>query len=471
MSPAVYEADYVVIGAGAVGMAFADVIVTESEASVVMIDRRAHPGGHWNDAYSFVRLHQPSAYYGVNSTPLGRNQKDDSGPNAGLYELASGDEVREYFDQVMRDRFLASGRVRYFPMSEYAGGRVTSLLTGDHTEVRARRKIVDAAYLGSEVPSTCSPAFGIAAGTPLVPINDLIRISRPFDRYVIIGAGKTGVDACLWLLDQGVEPSAITWVRPRDAWMIDRANIQGGEEFFERTMDSFVTQLEVITQSQSIEALFTRLESAGQLLRVDQECWPTMYRSATVTKSELDVLRRVENVVRLGHVRRIDQDAIMLEHGSVPTHPNWLYVDCSSSGLRRRPPVAVFGEDRVTLQYVVNGGQPTYSAALTAYVELTQEGDVTKNSLCHPMPITGDVMDLPRNMLADMLVRQRWAGEPLLRQWMARSRLDPTMGVASRIDPSDSAKVAVMDRYRDIAGPARSRLRDLLASSALQSGF
>ena len=114
------EADYVVIGAGAVGMAFTDVMVTDSDASIVIVDKRAHPGGHWNDAYSFVRLHAPAAYYGVNSKQLGRGQLDDSGPNAGLYELASGDEVRAYFDQVMRDEFLASGRVRYFPMSEYS---------------------------------------------------------------------------------------------------------------------------------------------------------------------------------------------------------------------------------------------------------------------------------------------------------------------------------------------------------------
>jgi L-2-hydroxyglutarate oxidase LhgO len=41
-----FEADYVVIGGGAVGMSFVDVILAESDASVIMVDRRAHPGGH-----------------------------------------------------------------------------------------------------------------------------------------------------------------------------------------------------------------------------------------------------------------------------------------------------------------------------------------------------------------------------------------------------------------------------------------
>ena len=48
------QADYVVVGSGAVGMAFADIILTESDASVLIIDRYAKPGGHWNVAYPFV---------------------------------------------------------------------------------------------------------------------------------------------------------------------------------------------------------------------------------------------------------------------------------------------------------------------------------------------------------------------------------------------------------------------------------
>ena len=67
------SADYLVIGSGAMGMAFTDVLMTESEATVVMVDQHHRPGGHWNDAYPFVRLHQPSAFYGVNSRKLGND--------------------------------------------------------------------------------------------------------------------------------------------------------------------------------------------------------------------------------------------------------------------------------------------------------------------------------------------------------------------------------------------------------------
>ncbi len=79
------SADYLVIGSGAMGMAFTDVLVTETDATVVMVDTHHRPGGHWNDAYPYVRLHQPSAFYGVNSKPLGNDVKDQTGWNAGLY--------------------------------------------------------------------------------------------------------------------------------------------------------------------------------------------------------------------------------------------------------------------------------------------------------------------------------------------------------------------------------------------------
>ena len=83
------ETDYLIIGGGAVGMAFADSLIAQSDADLVIVDRRHRPGGHWNDAYPFVHLHQPSAFYGVNSRVLGSDSIDEVGPNAGFYERAT----------------------------------------------------------------------------------------------------------------------------------------------------------------------------------------------------------------------------------------------------------------------------------------------------------------------------------------------------------------------------------------------
>ena len=78
------EADYLVVGAGAMGMAFIDTLVSETDATVVVVDRNDQPGGHWTTAYPFVRLHQPSAYYGVNSRDLGSDTIDHERPQRGL---------------------------------------------------------------------------------------------------------------------------------------------------------------------------------------------------------------------------------------------------------------------------------------------------------------------------------------------------------------------------------------------------
>jgi cation diffusion facilitator CzcD-associated flavoprotein CzcO len=127
MSEDTLEADYVIVGAGAVGMAFADALLTDSDATMIMVDRRHKPGGHWNDAYPFVCLHAPSAYYGVNSRLLGADRIEETGFNRGPYELATGPEICAYYDRLMRQRFLPSGRVTYLPVSDFGKDGIAHL--------------------------------------------------------------------------------------------------------------------------------------------------------------------------------------------------------------------------------------------------------------------------------------------------------------------------------------------------------
>ena len=232
------------VGAGAMGLAFADTLVSESDATVVVVDRNDQPGGHWTTAYPFVRLHQPSAYYGVNSRNLGTDTIDQSGLNAGYYELASGAEVCAYFDAVMRQHLLPTGRVTYLPMSEYLGDGRIRTLGGEDIEVSARRVVTS--HVEIIVPSMRRPSYDIAPGVDCVPPNDLPRIREARDRYVIVGAGKTAMDACLWLLRHGVAPQRLTWIKPRDSWVLDRAAIQPGKQFAKGVLRDFSNQLAAV---------------------------------------------------------------------------------------------------------------------------------------------------------------------------------------------------------------------------------
>ena len=204
--------DYLIIGAGAMGMAFADSILTDSDATMVIVDRQHRPGGHWNDAYPFVRLHQPASMYGVASRPLGSGKKDVIGLNSGLYELASGHEVISHFDLVMQQRFLPSGRVQYFPMSEAVDEhRIVSSISGETLEVQAGT-IVDAAHSNMTVAATHVPKFSIGEGVTCVPPEPAPHAAGRFERFVVIGSGKTGMDTCLWLLANGATPDQVRWI-------------------------------------------------------------------------------------------------------------------------------------------------------------------------------------------------------------------------------------------------------------------
>jgi hypothetical protein len=98
-----------------------------------------------------------------------------------------------------------------------------SRLTGEATRVRVQRRVVDARYLETSIPATHIPSFDAEPGVRLIPVNDLVRLTGPASGYTVIGAGKTAMDACIWLLDSGVPPEMIRWIRPRDAWLLDRA--------------------------------------------------------------------------------------------------------------------------------------------------------------------------------------------------------------------------------------------------------
>ena len=294
------EADYLVVGAGAMGLAFIDTLVDETDATVVVVDRNDRPGGHWTTAYPFVRLHQPSAYYGVNSRNLGSDTIDQGGLNAGYYELASGAEVCAYFDAVMNQRLLPSGRVTYLPMSEYLGDGRVRTLAGDEIEVTARRVVTS--HIEITVPSMREPSYAVAPGVECVPPNDLPRIRDARDRYVIVGAGKTAMDACLWLLRHEVPASRLTWIKPRESWILDRAGIQPGSQFSKRVLRDFSNQFAAVNDAESLPDLFVRLEAKGSLMRIDQSVEPTMYRCAILSQAELEALRRIDDVVRMGHV-------------------------------------------------------------------------------------------------------------------------------------------------------------------------
>src|SRR5438128_9850760 len=113
------QTDYLVVGAGAMGMAFADTLIDHADVHVTLVDRRHAASGHWLDAYPFVQLHQASLFYGVASTVLGTGAVQPHGPESGLHERARRSEIQHYYDQILHRRFVGSGRVTFLGGSEH----------------------------------------------------------------------------------------------------------------------------------------------------------------------------------------------------------------------------------------------------------------------------------------------------------------------------------------------------------------
>ena len=456
-----FDTDYLVIGAGATAMAFVDTLLTESDATVVMVDRYHQPGGHWTVAYPYVRLHQPSAMYGVNSRPLGNETVDKTGWNAGLYELASASEICSYFDHVMRQTFLPSRRVSYFPMAEYDGsGRFHLTTSGEEYQVAVRHKIVDTTYQSVTVPAMQPPEFSISTGVPVVPPNELPTIRQPFDQYVIVGAGKTGIDACLWLLEQGVAPADLTWIMPRAPWLLDRANVQPIP--LRRADDiarEYAAKHEAIMRAESVPDLFDRLKAVGALLSIFPDERPTAFRCATVSLAELQELRKIENVVRLGRVKRITETEIELDGGAVPTSRRALHVNCTADAAKQLPIVPIFRDGLITLQSV-RVCQPVFSAALIAHMEATYPNDVMKNELCPVTPNPKTDTDWLRFALSANFEQLRWSGNEDIGAWLRTSRLQPNIAPPIPDDPEERA--AYEQQALAMARQQNAKLEELL---------
>lgn len=470
------QTDYLIIGSGAAGMAFADTLFHETEASLLIVDKHHSPGGHWCDAYPFVRLHQPSSYYGVNSRALGGDLRDAHRLNLGMTERATSAELLAYYEAVMQ-KMVDSGRVKYLPMTEYLGAtegaaegekshQFRALLSGQTGRVRLHKKVVHSAFLSPNVPSTHVRKFTVDAAVPCFPLNDLPKLKTPPSCYVVVGAGKTGIDAVLWLLDNQALPDQICWVMPRDSWFINRANVQAGNDFFIQSFSAMATQFEAVVQATSVADLFQRLESSAQLLRLDPNVEPSMYHAATVSQAELTELRKVKNIVRMGRVQHIAATHIQLQKGKVPLPAGSVVVDCSAS-IESRGTVPVFQGDTIVPQFI-QAHQPTFSAALIAHVEANlpdTPGDEAKNLLCAAVPLPDTPITWLTMQAATMKNRYHWGKNKKIKAWMAQSRLDGFTKMMDAVEEHETEKIAILERLGAAIVPAVMKLQKLITPS------
>lgn len=433
----VVQADYLVVGAGAAGMAFTDALIDHSNAQVALVDRRHWVGGHWLDDYPFVRLHQASAFYGVASTLLGGGRVQRHGPEAGLHERADVAEICSYYGHILNERMLNTGSVEFFANCEYSADRqFVSRISGKRFEVPPKCRVVDARYLSPSIPADTPPPFDVATGAHAITVNSLARLDEASSEYVVVGSGKTATDTCIWLLTRGVDAGNICWIRPREPWMLNRAMIQPDPALF---LGAAARIMETAAAASTLEELFLRLEDSGIMIRIDRSLTPTMAKTPTLAMWELKLLRTIEHVVRLGHVRRVEPGRITLDGGSLAIAKDAVVVHCAASGLKYPPTIPLWGRTAITLQ-PIRAGFPCFGAALAGYVEATRSDDAEKNRLCPPTPYPNTLADWALMTLRGAIAGMAFGSEPDIKAWADDVAINP-----ARLPPEQDRTADLQD--------------------------
>ncbi len=468
----VIDTDYLIVGAGAAGMAFADALIAACDADVVMVERRHCAGGHWNDTYPFVRIHHTDACYGVNSQTLGTDSIDQRGPNAGFYGRSSAVDICAYFHRVLNDVLLPSGQVRFFGMCDYVGDwhnahMFTSRVTGASTTVRVRGKLVDTTYLDVTVPATHTPSFTVDPDVNFIPLGELTYLAERPTGYTVVGAGKTAMDACSWLLDNGEDPGRIRWIRPRDAWLMDRMTLQPLDLVTE-TVDGLSLGIEALAESEAVGELWPRVEACGQLQRFDRQVTPTMYRGAILSAAERESLKQIERVVRLGRVKSLGAERIVLETGEIPTERGHIHIDCTACGFHNQPVRLIFEPRRIVIQSLI-GAVQTFYAALIGFIESTARDDAEKNRLCPPVAQMDEPLDWIRFVHGVLNTAALHSTEPDIMAWQGSSRLNLTRGMENHM--SEPRMKTALERWEANADQALHKAAHFLAEAPSPGGI
>ena len=194
------------------------------------------------------------------------------------------------------------------------------------------------------------------------------------------------------------------------------------------------------------------------MLRIDTSVTPTMAKTPTLARWELDELRTIEDVVRLGHVRRAMPGRLLLSEGEAPIERDAVVVHCAAPGLQYAPLVPIWGDDAITVQ-PIRTGFPCFGAALAGYVEATRDDDEEKNRLCPPSPYSNTPTDWCRMQVLGHRASLAFNTQADIREWAGRTALNP-----ARVPPELAGAEAVgatLERYRKHVDAGMARMAEL----------
>ena len=201
LRPDVGRYDLCIVGAGYAGLnaAFVASQYLPVSARVLVLDKHQQAGGMWNDAYSYVRLHQPYRLFTAGNIPwtLGRERS----------YLASRDEVaahlRHCFD-VISKRFAVDARWGWEYLDHHEDGdSVVVTARGPDGEARAFRaeRFIDAKGFDVEPNRPLALASrDVHSIAPRELENSGLLSTDHTEPVWVIGSGKTSMDTIVALV-------------------------------------------------------------------------------------------------------------------------------------------------------------------------------------------------------------------------------------------------------------------------------
>ena len=184
-----------------------------------------------------------------------------------------------------------------------------------------------------------------------------------------------------------------------------------------------------------------------------------MAKTPTLATWELEKLRTLEHVVRLGHVRKVEPGRIILDQGSVAVAQDAVVVHCAASGLQYPPIVPIWGPAAITLQ-PIRAGFPCFGAALAGYVEATRSDDAEKNRLCPPTPYANTMAEWVGMTVMGTQATMSFGSQPDIREWADTVALNP-----ARLPPGQDRPAELVDvlaRLKTGTPPGLARLAEML---------
>eukprot|EP00931_Biecheleriopsis_adriatica_P102260 TRINITY_DN77252_c0_g1_i1.p1 TRINITY_DN77252_c0_g1~~TRINITY_DN77252_c0_g1_i1.p1 ORF type:complete len:571 (+),score=102.00 TRINITY_DN77252_c0_g1_i1:199-1713(+) len=285
----------------------------------------------------------PPTPYGMNSKPL------EKSPSKASF---SREEMLVYYQEVLQE-LIRTGRARFFAECSYESGLIRSVY-GKAWPVSAK-KLVEAYH--SEGPVERPKPLPKNAGVCVVAPEDP-SVLEGAPEYLVVGAGKVGMNSVFWLLENGIDPDMITWILPDPS-------------------SAFWLREQMAPCSRPCTPR-----------RPSKDLSADSFQCSSLTHGQIQELRRVTNVVRMGHVTGAEVSRLLLERGQVPLKPGAMVLDCTE-GLETAPKaVPIWQPGQLVLQTLAASGRAK-SAALIAAVELQPGTDEEKNQLFKPATSLG----------------------------------------------------------------------------------